>query len=89
MATSEDRAEGRGSRTGTVLTVMVMLGFLVASVLVAWYIWQSLAGVTMSSFGVLALIAGILVTVLVGAGLTTLLIVSSRRGYDEGASRHE
>jgi hypothetical protein len=46
-----------------------------------------LVGVTISTFGVVALTIGIGVTVLLGAGLTTLLIVSSRRGFDEGAGR--
>ena len=85
MATIENQPEERPSRTGTVLTVMVMLGFLVAAALVAWYIWQSVQGVTISGYGLLALTLGIVVTILVGAGLTTLLIVSSRRGYDERA----
>ena len=85
MATIENQPEERPSRTGTVLTVMVMLGFLVAAALVAWYIWQSVQGVTISGYGLLALTLGIVMTILVGAGLTTLLIVSSRRGYDERA----
>lgn len=89
MAAIQDRPEERRAGLGTVLGVVVMLGFLVASAFVAWYVWQSVQGVTISGFGVFALAAGILVTVLVGAGLTTLLIVSSRRGYDEGAGRDE
>ena len=85
MAIIQDRPEEHRFGLGSALGVVVMLGFLVASACVAWYVWQSVQGVTISGFGMVALAVGIVVTVLVGAGLTTLLIVSSRRGYDERA----
>ena len=87
MATAQDKPERRRLRLGGVLAIVVMLGFLAASAAVSWYVWHSLVGVTISTFGVVALTIGIAVTVLLGAGLTTLLIVSSRGGYDEGAGR--
>jgi hypothetical protein len=87
MATAQDQPERRRLRLGGVLAIVVMLGFLGAAAAVAWYVWHSLTGVTISTFGVVALTIGIGVTVLLGAGLTTLLIVSSRRGFDETAGR--
>jgi hypothetical protein len=87
MATAQDEPGERRLRLSGVLAIVVMLGFLGAAAVVAWYVWHSLVGVTISTFGVVALTIGIGVTVLLGAGLTTLLIVSSRRGFDEGADR--
>jgi hypothetical protein len=85
MATVGDQPERARLKVSGVLAILVMLGFLAAAAAVAWYIWHSLQGVTISPLGLLALVIGITLTVLLGAGLTTLLIVSNRRGYDEGA----
>lgn len=69
------------------LTMVVLLGLLATSILVAYWVWQELGQVDISWHGWLALALGAGATFLVGAGLMALVFFSSRRGYDERANR--
>lgn len=51
-----------------------------------WYaatVWVSLGGPPMQASGYIAMIAGIVFSLIIGCGLMALLFYSSRRGYDE------
>lgn len=66
-------------------TIIALLGFLIAAL---WYgakIWFSYDNVEISFHGNLAMILGIIFTLLVGCGLMALMFYSSRHGHDIGA----
>ena len=70
-------------------TALVIVGLLVMlGVTVGWAIWgwQQTAGTAMGFHGWLAMILGIVFTLVVGCGLMALMFYSSRHGYDEAAS---
>jgi TRAP-type C4-dicarboxylate transport system permease small subunit len=64
------------------LALVVLAGFLVASIWISVQAWNSLGEVHMSTFGWVALIGGSLLTITVGGGLMALLFYSSRHNYD-------
>jgi hypothetical protein len=64
------------------LAVVVLLLFLAVAIAYAVYGWTKLPAVGIPLTGWLFLIAGIVVTVLVGGGLMALLFYSSRKGRD-------
>ena len=67
-------------------TVLVIVGLLaLLGVTVGWAIWgwQQTAGTAMGFHGWLAMILGVVFTVIVGCGLMGLMFYSSRYGYDE------
>jgi prolipoprotein diacylglyceryltransferase len=68
--------------TGGWITLAVLAGFLVAALVYAADAWRDLSGVAMSEAGWIFLILGIVITILVGAGLMALLFYSSRHDYD-------
>jgi hypothetical protein len=63
-----------------IVSLLVLLG-----IAIAWAIWawQQMPDVQMSVHGYVAMILGIVFTLLVGCGLMGLLFYSSRHGYDE------
>jgi len=67
------------------------LGLFVAALLsaavmaVAYSAWRSLADVTMSTSGYVAMVLGALATLAVGVGLMGLVFWSNRKGFDERA----
>ncbi|MEM8949560.1 MAG: hypothetical protein AAGA21_21510 [Pseudomonadota bacterium] len=71
----------------TLLTIVVLLGFLALSVAFGFWVWRELGEVEMSVHGWIALTLGTVFTFLVGAGLMALVFFSSRRGYDDRANR--
>jgi hypothetical protein len=62
--------------------IVVLVGFLAAAIAYAVHGWAKLGNVGIPLTGWLFLIAGIIVTVLVGGGLMALLFYSSRKGRD-------
>lgn len=71
---------------GTVVLVITLLGLLVASTGVGVYLWTSMGDVEMSGHGWTAMIAGIVLSLVVGVGLMSLVFISNRRGYDDEVS---
>jgi hypothetical protein len=49
--------------------------------------WNRLGASQISVAGWLAMIFGVIVTLALGIGLMTLMFISNRRGYDEGAHK--
>ncbi len=74
---------------GTIATVVVLVGLLAATVVVSLWAWQSLGEVQIGWHGYVALAVGAVGTLGLAAVLVALMMYSSRRGYDEGAHRHE
>ncbi|HEX3216257.1 MAG TPA: hypothetical protein VHR67_05300 [Aestuariivirgaceae bacterium] len=72
-------------------TILLLVGSAVlAGAALWWSITMSIAiDAPMSASGWGAMIAGILVTLLLGVGLMSLLFLSSRRGYDKPADQVE
>jgi len=62
--------------------VIALSGFLAAAIAYAIYGWNSVGEVGIPPVGWAFLIAGIVITVLVGAGLMGLIFYSSRKGRD-------
>ena len=65
------------------LIISVLLALLGLAIWWAVHAWTSLGEVEMSVHGYLAMILGIIFSLLVGCGLMALMFYSSRRGYDE------
>ncbi len=78
--------EEQKSLVGTVILVITLIGLLVASTGVGVYLWTSMGEVEMSGHGWTAMIAGIVLSLVVGVGLMTLVFISNRRGYDDNVS---
>jgi hypothetical protein len=64
------------------ITLLILLGFLAASLWYAVKAWSAMAGVSMSAYGWTFLGLGVVVTVALGAGLMALVFYSSRHNYD-------
>ncbi|MCB2054680.1 MAG: hypothetical protein KDE35_10610 [Geminicoccaceae bacterium] len=73
---------------GNLVVVFALLGMLAASIGVAWFVWRELGDVEISTHGLIALAAGVVVTLALGFGLMFLVYFSHRRGYDDEAG-HE
>lgn len=65
-----------------IITLVVLFALLAAAIAYAAHAWRSMAGVEMSTAGWVFLVLGVVVTVLVGAGLMALVFYSSRNDYD-------
>ncbi|HEY4547998.1 MAG TPA: hypothetical protein VIG90_16455 [Pedomonas sp.] len=72
---------------GRFLIVASLLAFLAAVVVFVVISWQQMGVVQMSGHGVTALIAGVVLSLVVGGGLMALVFISARRGYDDAADR--
>jgi hypothetical protein len=69
-----------------VLLLTALLGLLAASLYYAIGMWSAFDAPDMPAGLYVAMILGVLFSVVIGAGLMGLLFYSSRHGYDEHAS---
>jgi hypothetical protein len=67
------------------LSYIVAAALVSASLWVAWSVWRSLAGVEISTGGIVAMVVGALVTLALGVGLMALMLISDRSGLDDRA----
>lgn len=65
------------------IALAILLSLLLASLWYAVQVWTAMSGVQMSGWGWTFLVAGIVVTVGLGAGLMALVFYSSRNNYDQ------
>jgi hypothetical protein len=65
------------------LVAVPLFGILAAAVWYAVTEWVALGGSPMPTAGMIAMILGIVGSLVVGCGLMALLFYSSRHGYDE------
>lgn len=70
---------------GNVFIAVVLLGALALVSGFAWWVWSELGDVAIGMHGMIALIAGVVVTFGLGAGLMALVFYSNRRGFDDDA----
>jgi hypothetical protein len=70
-----------------VLSVVLLVGLLVAAAGVALWLWSEIGAVAIGRHGWIALGLGAVLTFGLGAGLMALMFLSSRHGYDERAHR--
>lgn len=68
-------------RTATVIALLAAL--LVVALLVAIFLWWSLADVDISLHGLIALTLGSLLSLALAGGLMFLVFYSSRHGHDD------
>lgn len=76
-----------GRFLGRFLIIAALLAFLAASAIYVVVAWQELGVNKMSGHGIAALIAGAVLSLLVGGGLMALVFFSARRGYDDEAGK--
>jgi len=69
------------------LIILALFTLLAAAIWFAVAAWERLGGGEIPFYGYLAIVGGVLVTLLVGGGLMGLVFYSSRHGYDDGAHR--
>lgn len=67
------------------IVIAVLLALLGFAAWAGYRMWTMMSGVEMSGHGWLAMILGIVFSLLVGGGLMALLFYSSRHGYDDAA----
>jgi hypothetical protein len=65
------------------LVVVPLLALLAAAGWYAAHAWVSVAGPPMPANGYIAMVLGVVLSVVVGCGLMALLFYSNRHGYDE------
>jgi len=68
---------------GTIVLVVTLIAIMAAALWFAASAWISVAGPPMPAVGYVAMILGIVISLIVGCGLMALLFYSSRHGYDE------
>ncbi|MCG8503056.1 MAG: hypothetical protein MI755_00495 [Sphingomonadales bacterium] len=73
----------------TILLIIVLGAALIGVSLFAIDRWQSLADVEISTAGTIALALGLILTFGLGVALMALVFYSSRKGYDDAASRSD
>jgi len=69
------------------LIILALFALLAAAIWFAAAAWERLGGGEIPFYGYLAIIGGVLVSLLVGGGLMGLVFYSSRHGYDDGTHR--
>jgi len=68
---------------GMMAIILPLLGLLTAAVWFAASAWTSLSGPPMPMAGYVAMVLGVVFSLVIGIGLMALLFYSSRHGYDE------
>lgn len=71
------------------LGILALLAMLAASLYYAYGLWTAFETPDMPAGLWLALVLGVLFSIVVGSGLMALMFYSSRRGYDDRASGHD
>jgi hypothetical protein len=69
-----------------VLGVLSLLAMLAASLWYAYGLWSAVDAPDMPAGLYVAMVLGVVFSIVVGSGLMALVFYSSRRGYDERAS---
>jgi len=69
--------------SASLLSIVAVVLFVIGTVVYLVFGMGELAAFHMSPHGWAALLVGIALSVLIGGGLTAILIISRRRGYDE------
>jgi hypothetical protein len=81
------RQDFRRLGTGAWVAIIILIALLVLAIVGVWYSGTDDLAAGVSGPGYLAMVFGVLFTLAVGVGLMGLIFFSSRRGYDETATR--
>jgi uncharacterized integral membrane protein len=76
----------RMGKLGITVLVAALLALLVAALWFAYGLWTAVETEPLPAGLYVALVLGVLFSILVGSGLMALVFYSSRYGYDERAS---
>lgn len=71
------------------LLIVSLGGMLVVALIWAGWVWMSLGAVDLGANGVIAMVLGIVFSLLVGGGLMALVFYSARHGYDDRVMTEE
>ena len=71
------------------LVFAALLALLAAAIYYAYGVWTALGAADLPVWMYVAMVGGVLGSVVVGCGLMALVFYSSRRGYDERAAHNE
>lgn len=71
--------------TGAWVSIIFSTIFMLALIVISAKVWSYMPEGGMSGHGWAALALGVLLSVIIGGGLSAILIISRRRGYDEAA----
>jgi cobalamin synthase len=66
--------------------IVPLIGLLAGAVWFAIYAWNAIEGPPIPTEGYVAMVLGIVFSLIVGIGLMALVFYSSRHGYDDAAS---
>jgi hypothetical protein len=79
------RSSARSLGLASYALIAVLFGLLIFAVLIADLGWQSAPDTDVPAVGYVAMALGVVLSMIVGAGLMALVFYSSRSGYDEPA----
>lgn len=68
---------------GRIVLVGSLIAIMIGSIIWAGWVWSSLGDAEMSTDGTIALVLGVVFSIVVGVGLMVLVFYSARRGYDD------
>jgi hypothetical protein len=86
MATSGMHGPGMQTQRlsfGSIALIVALTAILIAALWFAARAWIALEGPPMPAVGYVAMILGVVISLIVGCGLMALVFYSSRHGYDE------
>lgn len=87
MATQTAKPPMSTMKTASILAVLIG-GAIAGLVLFLMYLAPDTGGAVVSGHGTVAMVLGVVLSLIVGIGLMTLVFYSSRRGYDDDAVTH-
>lgn len=79
------RSSAKSLSLASYALIAVLLALLILAGVIADLGWQSAAGTDVPPVGYVTMALGVVLSVVVGAGLMALVFYSSRSGYDEPA----
>ena len=79
------RSSAKGLGLASYALIAVLFALLIFAAVVAYLGWQSAPGTEVPAVGYATMALGVVLSVVVGAGLMALVFYSSRSGYDEPA----
>lgn len=65
------------------LLILSLGGLLVVALVWAGWVWMRLGDAELSTNGIVAMVLGIVFSIVVGGGLMALVFYSAREGYDD------
>jgi len=71
------------------LIVLALFALLALTLYFAGAAWQRFGGDPLPLYGYVAIVGGVLASLLVGGGLMALVYYSNRHGYDDAANRSD